>query len=380
MKIYLQFAMKKHLDLFLFLPILIFILSCREEVTPPAEVKVNRKVFVLGNEAANNTIYSFNWTENGDLSTSKAFSTGGAGTGNPLRSHGSLVTTPDGKFLLAVNAGSSSISVFSISGDELVLTDNQAVSGANPVSITTGNGLVYVLHTGGNGGLTGFSLGSLGKLSVINGAQVSFGSAGLNPIQVAFSGDFKGLMVTNRDSASISYYSLNTDGTIAGNSSFTTAGAAPCGISPSSSNSFLVAQQRADSVGVLHLEIGTSGISQVGSSFYRQTGISGAVPAILSVPNGKFHYLLNDFNSSISLYTINPANRQPFLFKQVAAVTPPQPVGIACSKDSRFLFVLSEAYRNISGYAIDPNSGFLDSKRPIGSLPASATGIAVFVE
>lgn len=372
--------MKKHLILIPFLSILIFISSCREEVTPPAEVKVNRKVYVLGNEAVNNTIYSFNWTENGDLSTSKTFSTAGAGTGIPLRSHGSLVTTPDGKFLLAVNAGSSAISVFSISGDELVLTDNQAVSGANPVSITTGNGLVYVLHTGGNGGLTGFSLGGNGKLSVINGAQVSFGSAGLNPIQVAFSGDFKGLMVTNRDSSSISYYSLNTDGTIAGYSSFATGNAALCGISPSSSNSFLVAQQRADSIGVVHLAIDTGSVSQVGSSFYRQTGVFGAIPALSSAPNGKFHYLLNDFNSSISLFTINPANRQPFLFKQVAAVTPPQPVAMACSKDSRFLFVLSEAYRNVSGYSIDPNNGFLDSKRPIGSLPASATGIAVFVE
>jgi len=372
--------MEKHLNLIPFLSVLLFIFSCREEVTPPVEIKVNRKVYVLGNEAVNNTVYSFNWTENGELSSSKTFSTGGAGTGIPLRSHGSLITTPDGKFLLAVNAGSSSISVFSISGDELILTDNQLVSGSNPVSIAANNALVYVLHTGGNGGLTGFSLGGNGKLSVINGAQLNFGSAGLNPVQVSFSGDFKGLLVTNRDSASISYFPLNTDGTLSGGSGFSTGSAFPCGVSPAGNNTFMVAQQGTDSLGITLFSIDTGNVSHSGSSFYLQSGINGAVPAVSSAPNGRFHYLLNDFNNSISLFTINPASRQPFLIKQVAAITPPKPVGMACSKDSRFLFVLSEAYQNISGYAIDPNNGFLDSKRPIGSLPASATGIAVFVE
>ena len=354
--------------------------SCREEVTPPVEIKVNRKVYVLGNEAGNNVIHSFNWTENGDLSASKTFSTGGAGTGTPLHTHGSLVTTPNSKYLLAVNAGSSSISVFSISGDDLLLTDNQAVSGSNPVSITCGNNLVYVLHSGGNGGLTGFGLDANGKLSVINGAQASFGNAGLNPVQVSFTADYKGLIVTNRDSSSISYFSLNSDGTISGSSFFSTGTAMPCGVSLTANGSFLVAQQRADTLGLVHFSIDTGFISEVGRSFYPQPGITSSVPAIASTPNGKFYYLLNDFNSFISLYTVNPASGQPFLFKQVAAITPPMPLGIACSKDSRYLFVLSEAYRNVSGYTIDPNNGFLDSKRPIGSLPASATGIAVYVD
>ena len=186
--------------------------------------------------------------------------------------------------------------------------------------------------------------------------------------------------MTNRDSARLSYFPLNSDGTLSVSSSYSIGSGFPAGLSSTGVNSFLVAQQRSDTIGVVHYSIDAGNITEVGSNFYRQSSITNSFPSVISTPDGRYHYLLNDFNSSISLYRMNAVTRQPLLIRQVAAITPPNPGEVACSKDSRFLFVLSKANGIVSGYSIDPVNGFLDAKRPIGSLPTSASGIAVYVE
>ena len=81
---------------------------------------------------------------------------------DPLASTGSIIVagSETQKCLLAVNAGSNTVSTFKIGAapDELTLVGTFETGGMIPVSITERNGLVYVLNAGGNGSIMGFNL------------------------------------------------------------------------------------------------------------------------------------------------------------------------------------------------------------------------------
>src|SRR6185436_838386 len=55
----------------------------------------------------------------GSITRARRTLTGGAGSGGGLGSQGALALTPHGRWLLAVNAGSNEVSVFSVSGTSL---------------------------------------------------------------------------------------------------------------------------------------------------------------------------------------------------------------------------------------------------------------------
>src|SRR5207244_3985264 len=65
-------------------------------------------VYVNDNTAGTNTIAGFDRHADGSLTAlpGSPFSTGGAGTGSGLGSQGALQATSDGRYLLAVDAGS----------------------------------------------------------------------------------------------------------------------------------------------------------------------------------------------------------------------------------------------------------------------------------
>ena len=87
------------------------------------------------------------------------FAAGGAGLGTGLASQGAIQATPDGRYLLAVDAGSNQISVLRITAGGVPVPVGQPVSsgGIKPVSVAVSpSGLVYVANQG-NGGGSGYS-------------------------------------------------------------------------------------------------------------------------------------------------------------------------------------------------------------------------------
>src|SRR5580700_5781810 len=74
-------------------------------------------VYVDDNTAGTNTIGAFDRHADGTLTPEPGspFPAGGAGTGAGLASQGALQITPDGRFLLAADAGSNQVSVLRIS-------------------------------------------------------------------------------------------------------------------------------------------------------------------------------------------------------------------------------------------------------------------------
>src|SRR5579864_1662971 len=76
-------------------------------------------LYVNDNTAGTNTISAFDRHADGSLTPMQGspFAAGGAGTGKAIGSQGALQITSDGKYLLAVDAGSNQISVLRIGPD-----------------------------------------------------------------------------------------------------------------------------------------------------------------------------------------------------------------------------------------------------------------------
>ena len=122
--------------------------------------------YVNGNTATANTIIGFDRHADGSLTAipGSPFTIGGAGLGAGLGSQGAIQVTPDGRYVLAVDAGSNQISVLRVTAGGVPVQVGQPVSsgGTEPVSVAVSpSGLVYVANSdagGSDGNFTGFRL------------------------------------------------------------------------------------------------------------------------------------------------------------------------------------------------------------------------------
>jgi DNA-binding beta-propeller fold protein YncE len=97
--------------------------------------------------------------------------TGGNGSGAGLGSGHSLVVSADGDEVVAVNAGSNSISAFAVHGNRLELIGSPVPSGGTrPTSVTINDDLVYVMNAGSNS-IAGFHLGGRGSTPIQGSIQ-----------------------------------------------------------------------------------------------------------------------------------------------------------------------------------------------------------------
>ena len=134
-------------------------------------------LYVNDNTAGANTIAGFARHADGTLTAlpGSPFAAGGAGSGAPVASQGSLQQTADGRFLLATDQASNQISVLRIRADgSLVPVDLVASGGVQPVSIAVHGPLVYVANAGAGGNnYSGFVLGPFGHLHPLRGSTIA---------------------------------------------------------------------------------------------------------------------------------------------------------------------------------------------------------------
>lgn len=126
-------------------------------------------VFAATNDVNQNEVVMYARAETGALKYVGKFATGGRGEGgvnDPLQSEGSLVLSNDHKYLLAVNAGSSTLSVFQVNGSGLRLLGVEPSHGGNPVSVAIHEDLVYVANFGGTYHTAGFHLRPGGEIGL----------------------------------------------------------------------------------------------------------------------------------------------------------------------------------------------------------------------
>jgi 6-phosphogluconolactonase len=291
-------------------------------------------VYVDDNTTGTNTIGVLARHFDGSLTPEPGspFTAGGTGTGSGLASQGAVQISPDGRFLIAVDAGSNEISVLRIGHDgSLQLVPGGVVSsnGLEPVSVAVHGDLLYVANAGdGGSNYTGFRLTASGRLEPIADSTVALPD-GSQPADVLFNGDGTRLVGTRVGSSEIDSFTVGGDGrlTAAPGSPFPAQGLGPFGseFRPTNPNQLFV-----------------SNAHNVGSD-------TGTVSA--------FH---DSFDG-----TLTSIGSSPFPDDQTA------PCWVEISHDGRFLFTVNTASGSVSSYSIDSDG----SLTLLGSAPLRGAGV-----
>jgi 6-phosphogluconolactonase (cycloisomerase 2 family) len=274
--------------------------------------RVTGHVYVNDNTAGTNTIAAFDRHEDGTLTpeAGSPFTAGGAGTGSGLASQGALQITPDGRFLIAVDAGSNQVSVLRIRDDgSLRLARVVSSGGVLPVSIAVRDHLVYVANAGNGGSnYTGFRLRHDGRLEPIAGSTVGLPD-GSQPGDVLFNADGTELAGTRIGTSLIDSFTVGDDGrlTAAPGSPFPGQGLGPFGSE--------FRPTHPDQLFVSNAHNGVNG---------------GTISAFRDAPDG----------------TLTSIGSSPFADLQTA------PCWVEISHDGRFLFTTNTASGTISRYRI----------------------------
>src|SRR5437764_4244029 len=201
-----------------------------------APERVVGRLYVDNNTAGVNTISGFDRHADGTLTplAGSPFAAGGVGTGTGIGSQGALQLSGDGRYLLAVDAGSNEISVLRIKPDGgLTQAEGSPVAsgGSEPVSLAVHDKLVYVANAGdGASNYTGFELNSGGHLRPLSGSTVSVpDGSGLG--DVLFNGDGTRLVGVRVTTSLIDSFAVDTTGllTAAAGSPFAAQGPGPSG-------------------------------------------------------------------------------------------------------------------------------------------------------
>jgi 6-phosphogluconolactonase (cycloisomerase 2 family) len=339
-----------------------------------------RVVFVQTNELDGNQIAVYDRRPDGSLVRAGTYATGGLGgiaapgtESDRLASQGSLVYDRGHRLLLAVNAGSNTVSAFRVYGARLRLVDIEPSGGQFPSSIGVHRDLAYVLNSGGTGIVQGFSVGKHG-LTSITGSARSLGLANANPPnfltspgQVGFTPDGRQLLVTTKAStSSIDVFQVGAGGLLS---------AAPVVNASATPVPFAFTFDPAG-----RLVSGEAGTSS--ATTYR-IGLTGTLSDPKSQSDGQIalcwiervgdvYFVSNTGSNNLSSFRIG-ADGQPALLNAVASATNAGPIDLASS--GRFLYAETGTTGTVDGFLVQGDGTLV----PIGSvddLPPGIEGIA----
>jgi 6-phosphogluconolactonase (cycloisomerase 2 family) len=340
-------------------------------------------VFVMTNDADANAVLAYERSAYGTLGEARRYATGGRGSGgkvDPLTSQGSLTLSADHEWLLAVNAGSGTLSVFRVRGAALELTDRAPTGGSEPNAVAQHGELVYVLDTAGSSSVVGFRLRG-GHLERIAGSQRFLSGNGVVSTSLAFSPDGRFLLVTERGTNRIDGFAVQDDGRLAPFVATASAGAG------------LFALSFAPGGTAIASETGPGGpnSSTISSYVVQPNGslsvVSAALPTLGAAncwnavtPDGRFVYASNAGSASISGFSIAANGALTPVPGTVLGFNPAGSANldIAVSADGKFLYSLNGASGAIGVFAIRASDGSLTNLGTRTGLPAAAglNGIA----
>lgn len=330
-------------------------------------------VFALTNATAGNAVVAYRRSVDGSLTPAGTYATGGLGTGAGLGSQNAVVVTDDRRFVLAVNAGSHTISSFRIQGDRLQLVHTVPSGGVMPTSIAVRSGLVVVLNAGEPNNISGFLLGPLGRLYRIPGLTRPLSAAQTSPAQVGFSHDGHTILVTERATNLISTFALD-DYELEGPFLTPSAGPTPFGFAVGSRNTVLVSEAGAGG-GASTYRVKRDRLTPVSSAI--MTGQRAACWAVMT-PDGRFGYVSNAGTGNLSGFAIARDGSAVLLdLDGVTAVTGGNPTDMAMSDDGRYLYARVANLATIAVFRVN-RDGSLKSLPSLTGTPAGLAGLAGF--
>ena len=356
-------------------------------------------VYVNDNTAPVNTVAGFDRHADGSLTAipGSPFPVGGSGAGSPDASQGSLQLGADGRYLLAVDAGSNQISVLRVRPDgslQAAPGSPVASGGVDPVSIGVDRNLVYVANAGPGASVTdtnytGFRLHWGGRLTPIPDSTYVLPSDS-KPGQILFNDDGRKAAGTRIATSEIDSFTVGHHGRLI-----------PAAGSPYDAQAFSPAQgwgqlgsefspTHPDELFVsdAHTAAGTAAFPGLVSSFI--DGWDGSLtPVGAPVANdggascwveishdGRFLFVVNTASASISSYSIGKAGALTFLQS-----TAPGEIGAGAedarlAPDGRTLWVVESGTNAVTGFSV--HGGTLAPLTAIAG-PAGATPSGIVV-
>jgi 6-phosphogluconolactonase (cycloisomerase 2 family) len=326
-------------------------------------------VFVQTDNTAGNQVVAYDRGDDGTLTLANTFPTGGLGgvlngsVVDHLASQGSLTYDPASALLFAVNAGSNSVSVFAVNGDQLALRQIIDSGGTFPVSVAMSNGVVYVLNAEDGGSVAGYRIAG-GQLHPIEGSVRPLGLTiptdasqfTHTPGQVAFSPDGSQLIVTTKASSNaLDVFAVLANGRLSDSPAVNPLpGAVPFAVTFDASGHLIVVNAGTNSVASFDLAPNgtTTQISTVGTGQNASCWITTAQG-----------YVVASNAASASLSTILPApngNLSPV----ATTTTDPGTVDAATTPNGQFLYVQTGASGAVDEFVVNANG----SLSPVGSI------------
>ena len=333
-------------------------------------------VFVETDNPAGNQVVAYDRGADGRLTQAGVYDTGGLGgvlSGSQVdhtASQGALAYDAANQLLLAVNAGSNTVSVFRVNGDRLTAVQVVPSGGSFPVSIAVSHNLVYVLNARHGGSIQGFVVlgahlfplpGSTRQLGLDPNLQPEFTST---PGQVTFTPDGRNLVVTTKGNGSaIDVFGVGPFGyPTAAPVSTPVPGAVPFALVYDSEGNLVVSEAGPNSLATFRLN-GDGTVTAL------QTVPTGQTATCWVVGSGHFFFVSNAGSGTVSRYVSGSGGALGLL-----GTTPTDPgtIDAAASPDGAYLYVQTGAAGDVDEFAI----GVDGSLTPIGSVsvPGAAGG------
>ncbi|MFJ9542757.1 lactonase family protein [Streptomyces sp. NPDC101225] len=351
-------------------------------------------VFVQGNELDGNTIHVFARGDDGTLTPAGTYATGGRGGDqvdaptDSLASQGSLVYDDASGVLLAVNAGSGTLTSFRVEGQHL--KDRKVVrsGGDFPSSIAVHGRIAYVMNAGGKGSVQGFRItheglkplrGSYRSLGLENQAVPRFDTS---PGEVEFTPDGRSLVVTTKGNNTVEVLPLKHNGlpAVAHPVVNKSAGGVPFAISfDATGKRMLVAE--AEKSTVTTYKVRRDGKLKV----LQQPLPNGQETLCWLERAGSFFYGGNTRNSTVTGYRVDRHGTLS-LTNEVGIATPPSSdsqgvIDLAVTEDEKFVYVQNATSGTVDGFRVE-HDGALTKVTTAKGLPAfdesGMEGIAAF--
>ena len=338
-------------------------------------------VFVQTDNPAGNQVAAYARGNNGVLTLEGTYNTGGQGgvlNGSQvdhLGSQGSLTLDAAHNTLYAVNAGSNTVSLFSVRGDTLTLRQVVSSGGTFPVSVATHGNLVSVLNAGNGGDVQEF-VNVFGHLIALPGSNRALNLTiptdttqfTHTPGQVAYSPDGSQLIVTTKASSNaIDVFNVGWFGWLSPNPVVNTvAGTVPFAITFDQAGHLVIGEAGPSALETFALN-GNGTVSPLDSLASGQTGLCWVTTA------GSLLFTGNTSANSTSGYR-SAWNGQLSLLG--ATPTDPGTVDASATPDGRYLYVQTGGNGIVDEFQVNPNGSLTEVGSTLVAGAAGGQGIA----
>ncbi|MGC2485021.1 MAG: beta-propeller fold lactonase family protein [Acidimicrobiales bacterium] len=345
-------------------------------------------LFVETDATSGNSILTYQRASDGTISFVNRYQTGGNGgtaagaTADPLASQDGLALANNGSDLIAVNAGSNTISVFAVNGTQLQLRQQIPSGGEFPDSIATSGNFVSVLNAGGAGSVAEFSWRG-DQLVPVSGQDRSLNlppytpTPGNNPPdfhhgagQVSYTPNGRFLIVTTKLSTNAyDVFSVGSNGTLSATPTVTTS-VNPLPFSFVFDAKGNVVATEAGASAVTTYKVNNNGsltsLGTVGDGQSALCWISGA--------NGYF-FGSNAGSGNVSVFSENSSGA-PVLLSSTPTPAHAGTTDSVVSPDGHFLYVESGGAGTIDAFAIG-TGGALTPIETLFNIPVASEGLAI---